>query len=110
MTTASLMEIVAAIDRSGSMGAVRHDGEGGFNAFLREQREEPGEALLTLVRFDSEDELESDGVDAWTALEHRPEPRGCAALLDAPGRAGDGRCQWSHRRALQGGTGDDRQR
>ena len=44
-----LTDITLVIDRSGSMEEIRTDAEGGVNAFIREQAQQPGEALLTLV-------------------------------------------------------------
>lgn len=81
--------VVAILDRSGSMNSMREDAIGGFNAFLREQQELPGEADFTLVQFDHE----YDVVHARRALrEVKPltsetyVPRGNTALLDAIGR------------------------
>ena len=45
-------EILAILDRSGSMSSIVNDAIGGFNAFLEEQKTVPGEAKLTLVLFD----------------------------------------------------------
>ena len=42
------------LDRTGSMDSIRDDIIGGFNAFLEEQKKEPGAATLTLVQFDSQ--------------------------------------------------------
>lgn len=44
-------EIIFALDRSGSMMLGKNDYIGGFNAFLAEQREIPGECLVTLAQF-----------------------------------------------------------
>jgi hypothetical protein len=49
-----LTDITLVIDRSGSMEEIRSDAEGGVNAFIREQAQQPGEVLLTLVQFDDE--------------------------------------------------------
>lgn len=46
-------EVVVLLDRSGSMSSVKAGMEEGFDAFLKEQREAPGECLLTLVQFDT---------------------------------------------------------
>ena len=43
--------IVVLLDASGSMMSLTSDTLGGFNSFVRAQREAPGEALLTLVTF-----------------------------------------------------------
>jgi hypothetical protein len=82
-----LTDITLVVDRSGSMQAIRQDAQGGVNAFIRKQAGEPGEALLTLVQFDTEYELVHSGVPIQQVPEYHLEPRGCTALLDAVGRA-----------------------
>jgi hypothetical protein len=82
-----LTDITLVVDRSGSMEAVREDAEGGVNAFLREQAQQPGEALLTLVQFDTHYEFVHQGVPVKDAPGYKLVPRGCTALLDAVGRA-----------------------
>ena len=83
----SITDITLVVDRSGSMEQRREDAEGGVNAFIRKQAEEPGEALLTLVQFDTEYEFVHQGIPIQDAPEYRLEPRGMTALLDAVGRA-----------------------
>ncbi len=51
----SPVHVFFVLDRSGSMHAIRSDVIGGFNAFVAEQRKQPGECLMTLVLFDSRD-------------------------------------------------------
>jgi len=46
-----LSEIVCIVDRSGSMETIRNDAIGGFNAFIQDQKEQPGQGNLTLVLF-----------------------------------------------------------
>ena len=36
-------DIIAILDRSGSMASIQHDTEGGFNAFVAKHRETPGD-------------------------------------------------------------------
>lgn len=83
--------ITVILDRTGSMEAIRDDTIGGFNAFLRQQKAEPGFATLTLVQFDSQDPYEI--VHQFKALAAVPEltrktfvPRASTPLLDAMGR------------------------
>ena len=57
MTDPQRTLIAVLLDRSGSMEAVKSDTEGGFNAFIDEQRGEPGEARVTLAQFDTEYEV-----------------------------------------------------
>lgn len=86
MTQPGLTLIAALLDRSGSMQSIRSDTEGGFDAFIRSQREEPGEVLVTLAQFDDRYET----VYAGRPLADVPalvlEPRGMTALLDGIGR------------------------
>ena len=65
----------------------REDAEGGVNAFIQEQAEEPERATLTLVQFDTEYEILHRGLPIEEVPEYRLEPRGMTALLDAVGRA-----------------------
>lgn len=82
-----LTDITLIVDRSGSMRAVREEAEGGVNAFIRQQQQEPGEALLTLVQFDTEYEFLHQGAPIQEVAPYELMPRGMTALLDAVGRA-----------------------
>ena len=82
-----LTDITLVIDRSGSMEEIRTDAEGGVNAFIREQAQQPGEALLTLVQFDDEHEFVHRGIPIKQTPAYTLVPRGSTALLDAVGRA-----------------------
>ena len=82
-----LTDITLVVDRSGSMEACRSDAEGGVNRFIKEQQEQPGDALLTLVQFDTEYDFVHTGVAIKDVPEYRLVPRGMTALLDAVGRA-----------------------
>lgn len=84
---ANLTDITLVIDRSGSMEEIRSDAEGGVNGFIKAQAEEPGEALLTLVQFDTEYEFVHRGVPIRDVPVYKLVPRGMTALLDAVGRA-----------------------
>ena len=86
----NLTEIVFILDRSGSMAGLERDTIGGFNAMIEKQRKEPGEALISTVLFDNENEVIHDRVDVqkiepMTDKEYYV--RGCTALLDAVGGA-----------------------
>ena len=83
-------EIVAIVDRSGSMQEIRADAMGGFNAFLADQQKLPGEAAMTVVLFDDEYIILHSGVkvqDIAPLDESTYVPRGRTALYDAIGRA-----------------------
>lgn len=89
MTKPNFTEIIMVLDRSGSMSSVLHDTIGGFNSFLKEQKQCVGEARLTLVQFDTIYEIVHDGRligDVPELTEQTYIPRGMTALLDAVGR------------------------
>ena len=86
----NLTELVFILDRSGSMAGLEEDTIGGFNAMLKKQKAEPGEAYVSTVLFDNvseviHDRLPLDRVPAMTGREYYV--RGCTALLDAVGGA-----------------------
>ena len=58
----NLTEIVFILDRSGSMAGLERDTIGGFNAMIEKQKREPGEALISTVLFDNENEVIHDRV------------------------------------------------
>lgn len=81
--------IICILDRSGSMSSIMDDSIGGFNDFLKKQKELPDEATITVALFDNEYELLYDNVDIKKAKElTRNEwfPRGTTALYDAIGK------------------------
>jgi uncharacterized protein YegL len=82
-----LTDVTLVVDRSGSMATVKDDAEGGINTFIDQQKSAPGEALLTLVQFDTEYEFIHRGIDVKKAPKYELVPRGSTALLDAVGRA-----------------------
>src|SRR4051812_13792867 len=84
---ADLTDLTLVIDRSGSMESIREDAQGGVNAFIREQAGQPGNAVLTLVQFDTEYEFVHQSVPISSVPAFELEPRGSTALLDAVGRA-----------------------
>jgi len=90
MTDTNLTEIVAIIDRSGSMALLKVETIGGFNSFIEEQKKTPGKAVLTLVQFDDRYQIDYDGVDLNDVKplnEATYVPRGMTALRDAIGTA-----------------------
>jgi hypothetical protein len=82
-----LTDITVVMDRSGSMEACRTDAEGGLNQFVEDQKKQGGEALFTLVQFDTEYEFVHKGVPVRDVPRLTLVPRGSTALLDALGRA-----------------------
>ncbi len=86
MTDQNLTHIYLLLDRSGSMQSIKTDTEGGFAAFVEEQRRTPGACRVTLAQFDNHYEV----VYADRPIADVPaldlQPRGSTALLDAMGR------------------------
>jgi hypothetical protein len=86
MTRSDLTHLYFLLDRSGSMQSIKSDIEGGFAAFIDEQRKGPGECLANLSQFDDVYEV----VYADRPLADVPpldlQPRNMTALHDAMGR------------------------
>ena len=85
-----LTELVFVLDMSGSMNALTEDTIGGFNSLIKEQRENPGEALVSTVLFNTTSRVIHDRVPIaevrdMTTADYRAS--GGTALLDALGRA-----------------------
>lgn len=87
-----LCELVVIIDESGSMMNVTDKTIRGFNEFLETHQELPGEALLTLVKFNTKYQIVHNGVNVKdvSKLDNKTySPMGMTALLDAVGRSVD---------------------
>lgn len=85
----NLTYIAILLDRSGSMARSEADVVGGVNTFLDEQRKVPGEALVTIARFDTEYETIMEDVRLKYARHLMLAdfvPRGGTALCDALNR------------------------
>ncbi len=85
-----LTEMVFILDRSGSMGGLEKDTIGGYNSLIEKQKKEEGEALVSTVLFDHEQEvlLDREPLDKVKNMtEDEYYVRGCTALLDAIGGA-----------------------
>src|SRR4051794_24630913 len=86
MTRSDLTHLYFLLDRSGSMQSIKSDIEGGFAAFVEEQRKSAGQARATLAQFDDVYEL----VYADRPIADVPpldlQPRNMTALHDAMGR------------------------
>ena len=85
-----LTELVFILDRSGSMAGLEEDTIGGFNAMIEKQKQEPGEALVSTVLFDSDRDVIHDRADIQKIQPLSRDTyyvRGCTALLDAVGSA-----------------------
>ena len=83
--------VICVLDSSGSMSSIMSDSIGGFNQFLKEQRELPDDATITVALFDSNHnyQLLYDNVDIKKAKDLTSKewyPRGMTALYDAIGK------------------------
>ncbi len=82
-------DINIVLDRSGSMQSIKADTIGGFNAFLDQQKETPGDATITLAQFDNVYEVVYRAIPLQKAPDLNDKtfvPRASTALLDAIGR------------------------
>jgi uncharacterized protein YegL len=84
-----LTEIIAILDNSGSMANLTNDTIGGYNTFINDQKNIPGEAILTTVLFNTKYILLHDRINIKktkpiTEKEYRA--GGGTALLDAMGK------------------------
>jgi len=82
-------QIICILDRSGSMSGIMNDSIGGFNTFLKQQKELPDEATITVALFDDKYELLYDNVNIKKTKDITPKewfPRGVTALYDAIGK------------------------
>ena len=86
MTRSDQTRIYFLLDRSGSMQSIKSDIEGGFAAFVDEQRRATGGCRATLAQFDDVYEL----VYADRPIADVPAARPAAAQHDCPARR-DGR-------------------
>jgi hypothetical protein len=86
----NLTEIIFVLDKSGSMWDVKKDTIGGFNQFLEDQKKLPGEALFTLITFDTTYNKFEEGSlleNVKPLNENTYNPNGGTALFDAVNRA-----------------------
>ena len=86
MTDADLTHLYFLLDRSGSMQSIREDTIGGFDAFIAEQRTQPGDCRVTLAQFDDRYDVVYADLPIAEVPGLQLQPRGTTALLDAIGR------------------------
>lgn len=86
---ASTRHIEILVDRSGSMGSIKLDMEGGLKTFLETQRKEVDlPTTVSLAQFDDVYEVVYTGEDLATLdTDYDLEPRGLTALRDAIGKS-----------------------
>lgn len=87
MTNPDLTHIEFVLDRSGSMHSIKTDIEGGFDAFIADQRSHPGQCTVSLAQFDNEYETVFTAIDVRDVGPLDLQPRGATAMLDAIGRS-----------------------
>ncbi|WP_254523980.1 vWA domain-containing protein [Natrinema caseinilyticum] len=78
--------ITFVLDSSGSMSAIEDDTKGGFNAFLEDQRDEPGTATVSLYDFNTNVDCVYQGYSTGAAPKLDDDnytPGGRTALHDA---------------------------
>lgn len=86
MTDANKTAIAVLMDRSGSMGAIKNEAESAVNAFIEEQRKQPGECTVRLAQFDGAYEDVYKSTSIHDVKDYVLSPRGVTALTDGIGR------------------------
>lgn len=88
MTDPTYTHMSFLLDASGSMQAIKTDVEGGFDAFVAEQRTQPGRCTVTLADFSGAGDYQVRyvGKDLAQVEPLSLQPRGMTALLDSIGR------------------------
>ena len=86
MTDPQRSLIAVLLDRSGSMETIKSDTEGGFNAFIDGQRNEPLEVRVTLAQFDTDYDVVYANRPVLEVPRLELQPRGGTALYDALGK------------------------
>ena len=86
MTNPDLTHLYFLLDRSGSMQSIKSDTEGGFAAYIEEQRLGSGECRVTLAQFDDEFETVYADLPVADVPPLRLRPRNSTALLDSLAR------------------------
>lgn len=85
-------KIICILDRSGSMSSIIDDAIGGFNSFLRSQKEVDGDATMTSHLFDTQYDTIYKDVDIQLVKDFNRNtyvPRGGTALYDSIGKTID---------------------
>lgn len=80
-------DITFLIDRSGSMTSIKEDAMGGFETFIKEQKEAEINACVSVYKFDNIFEKEYVSKDIKEVKSFNLSPRGSTALLDSIAKA-----------------------
>ncbi|SEH78905.1 hypothetical protein SAMN04489835_4146 [Mycolicibacterium rutilum] len=86
MTDSQRALIAVLLDRSGSMESIKSDTEGGFDAFIGDQRGGDLDVRVTLAQFDTEYEVVYANRPVADVPPLQLQPRGATALYDAVGK------------------------
>jgi uncharacterized protein YegL len=84
----NLCELVLIVDISGSMHPLHSDTVGGINSFITSQQNEPGEAYLSVVLFNTvvKTLIENENISNVKPIDTKAfSENGCTALYDAIG-------------------------
>ena len=89
-TNNNLTELVFILDKSGSMSGLESDTIGGFNSFIKKQKQADGKCFVSTVLFAGgsevlHDRVSLDKIEPLTEKDYQP--IGCTALYDALGNA-----------------------
>lgn len=88
MTDPTYTHLAFLLDASGSMAAIKDDVEGGFDAFIADQRQQEGRCTVTLADFSGpgDYQVRYAGRNLSEVPHLELHPRGMTALLDSIGR------------------------
>lgn len=86
MTDSNYTAIKIVVDRSGSMELIRTDAEGAINAFVKDQKSQPGRATINICQFDDVYDNVIPTMDIQSAPRFVLDPRNMTALNDAIGK------------------------
>lgn len=84
-----LTHIIFIVDRSGSMSGIANDMIGGYNTFIKKQKETPGECFVSFYQFDDIYEAVFERIalaDVKDLDDKTYVPRNMTALYDAIGK------------------------
>lgn len=90
MSKVGYTDITFVLDRSGSMATIANDVRGGFNEYIKGQKNLPGIVKFSLIQFDDKYQVDYSGLDLLDVPELTIVnyiPRGWTALLDAVNKA-----------------------
>jgi uncharacterized protein with von Willebrand factor type A (vWA) domain len=83
MTNPDYTAIAILMDRSGSMSLIRNDAQGAVNAYIEDQRNQPGKCTVRLSQFDTEYENVYPSTNIEDVPDYVLSPRGGTALTDS---------------------------